>query len=147
MARRDLMVTAGSLRTELGVRRAGSSTFVRSRAGRVLAVLHSGVVVEDPAAAFFALPLRQVAVVMIDFQNGFCSPDAIGSGQAPEVRTRRRFTGPRRENQRLAEQPPGDIEGVLVIGASARRLGCRAVMPPAAGPGSGHDDLAFVMQS
>jgi hypothetical protein len=42
----------------------------------------------------------------------------------------RRFTGPQREGQRLAEQPPCGIEGVLVIGASARRLGRRAVMPP-----------------
>ena len=49
--------------------------------------------------------------------------ERVLGGQALEVRTRGRFTGPQREGQRLAEQPPCGIEGVLVIGASARRLG------------------------
>ncbi len=40
--------------------------------------LHCGMV-DDPVGAFFAAQLPQIAVVMIDFQNDFCSPEPFGA--------------------------------------------------------------------
>jgi hypothetical protein len=73
--------------------------------------------------------------------------ERVLGGQPPEVGARGRFTGPEREDQGLAEQPPGGIEGVLVSAAGARWPGRRVVRVARAGPGSRHDDLAFLMRS
>ena len=44
--------------------------------------LDSGVmgVAHETAEGFFSLSPRRVAVVMVDFQNNFCSPEVFSSG-------------------------------------------------------------------